>query len=48
MEYIYSEITNFVHMTLYMSKIAFHDVMLPKSQLNNREIEEKQATFTVR
>ena len=41
MEYIYSEIANFAHMMLHMSKTVFHDVM------NNREIEEKQATFMV-
>ena len=47
MEYIYSEIAEIAYMMLHMSKTAFHDVMLPKSQLINREIVGKQATFIV-
>ena len=35
---IYSEIAEFAHMMLHVSTTAFHDVMLPKSQLINREI----------
>ena len=46
MEYIYSEISEIAYMMLHMSKTAFHDVMLPKSQLMNIEIEEKP-TLTV-
>ena len=48
MKYIYSKIAEIAYMKLHMSKTAFHDVMLTRSQLIYREIEEKQATFTVR
>ena len=45
-EYIYSKIAEIAYMKLHMSKTAFHDVMLQKSQLMNIEIEEKP-TLTV-